>query len=210
MRAQGARATIEALPDDSSLLRWPGVAAGFALPTPRASLLATLPIGSLTVIAVGLARAEGAARLDLAALIAADGAALRLVGLEVMGWHGADGARLSTRLAGVGDRSRVRLLRQSALPLGPTRWEREHWTDYLALGAGPRLVDAPVRAPLPETRQHALAQHRMRAAALVDAADNQLTTALLDQAGLQVATFSLSVSAQPSMRQAPSGPRTIV
>jgi hypothetical protein len=93
------------------------------------------------------------------------------------------------------------LRRDSAVAASATLWRREEWTDYLRWVAPLGLVDAPVRAPLPGTRQAAVAEWRRRAAGLL-AGGGRLDAAGLAAAGLQEAGFSLSVSMQPSMRQA--------
>mgnify|MGYP001036457391 CR=1 FL=1 len=138
-------------------LTWVG--RGAVLLPGAARPLGMLALAGVTLVALAV---PADARLTLLALCGrADGARPRLLGLEVLDWHGADGAHLETRFASAGDGVRIRLARQAAAPRDRLRWRREAWTDYLAWrGAG--LADAPVRPPPPGTWQARLGGLRAR------------------------------------------------
>lgn len=180
------------------------------LPAEQARLQAPLSLGGHDLAVVRFTLRDGDAVLEIAAIAQVADDAIALLALEPLAWRGADGARLNTQLAAAGDRSRLRLLRDYAVARGPTLWEREGWTDFLAWNSASGLSDAPVRPPPPDTRQYQLAMLRQRAAALVADDPPAITPAMLAAIGFQAATFSLSVKAQPSMRQTLSGPRSIV
>lgn len=210
-RAAGAL-RLERVDDTTMALTADGVARPLLLSGTKIRLLAPLPLGDSSLAAAMFTLAGGNAWLDIAAIARHDGLRIYLLALEPIAWRGRDGARLATRLSATGDRLGLRLRREAALPRSPTLWQREAWTDYLRWekpldGTPGRLVDAPVRPPLPETRQHAIALLRRQAATLVASSPAALNPALLAEVGLQAATFSLSVSVPPSMPAAPAGSR---
>jgi len=144
------------------------------LPGGGARLLAPLTCGGEVVTVAGFVLEGVGARVEWAALAMA---------LEPLGWRGSGGARMETRLVGTGDRLQVLCRRDTAVPAGPTLWRREAWTDFLAWQAPAGLVDAPVRAPLPGTRQHVVAGWRQAAASLVSTAPSIVPPALLSDIG---------------------------
>lgn len=147
------------------LFRADGIDGAIVLPAAGARLAMLLPIAGRQVAGITFA---ADATLDLVALIGWDGAMLRILGLEVLGWRRPDGAMLSSRFAGVGDRTRLRITRVAATPRPglPHHWES--WTDLLAWRDGAPLADAPVRPPLPGTAQARLAAFRRRTIAFLE------------------------------------------
>lgn len=195
-------------------LTGPGIRRPLLVPASAARLWSGLECGRERLSVARFAQEDGGAVLEWAAVALALDGEVALLALEPLAWRAASpgnigGARMATRFSATGDRRQVLWRRDVAVPDGPTLWRREAWTDYLAWTPPCGLVDAPVRAALPGTQQHMVAQWRRRAAALVMAAPHALTPGVLAGAGLQAASFSLAVSATPLMRQ-PSGPRIIV
>ena len=153
----------------AALLAWPGASArafdvieeeftdlaGIGVPAQRVRMLATLKLGGTPVPVLGFAADVAEGVRDLFAVVANG----RVVALEVLAWHGADGARLSTRLSAVTDGVRLRLERTAS-----ARWGKgthhEEWIDYLAWQAEAPMADAPVRPVLAGTWQAALAAQR--------------------------------------------------
>jgi hypothetical protein len=119
---------------------------------------------------------------------------LLLLGLEVLGWTGADGGMLSGRFAGAGDRTRLRIEREGVTPMPgrPRAWE--NWTDYLAWRDHAPLAAALVRTPLPGTWQAKLAALRDQTDALLPASRQSVSPALLRVA---LVAFSPEGTASP-------------
>ena len=109
------------------------------------------------------------ATCELVAIVGADAAGLRIVGLEVAAWARADGAHLSTRVGALPDGGGLLLHCAAATP-GPGRltWRREAWTDLLRVGSAGALRAVPTRAAGPGTWQAALSARRDRVAALLE------------------------------------------
>ena len=213
-RAPSARLRLEPALADMVALTGPGIRRPLLLPAAGTVLLAELACGSENLTVARFALEDDGAMLEWAAVALAQDGAVTLLALEPLAWRaapqiGRPSARMATRFASAGDRSRVLWQRDVAVRETPTLWRREAWTDYLAWTPPHGLADAPVRPPVPGTHQHQVAQWRRRAAALVASAPRALTPAALASAGLQAASFSLATSATPLIRQ-PSGPRIIV
>ena len=155
------------LPQERLAFRASGLTGAVTLPAARARLLALLPIAArqVAVLAFGADPPGSAARLDLAAFVGWDGAGLRVLALEVLGWANGHGGVLASRFAATGDRTGFALVRDAAAPRGAGTWRREHWTDMLAWGVGATLVDAPLRPPLAGTWQAQLGVMRAAVAA---------------------------------------------
>jgi hypothetical protein len=149
------------------------------LPQGRARLVALLPIAGRDVAAVAFAADPPGGTLDLLALIGWDGACLRVLGLEVLNYSGPNGASLSSRFAGVGDRSRISIARTASTPRRglPKRWE--NWIDYLAWRDGAPLADAAIRTPLAGTRQADLGAIRAEIITALSPPCQAVTAALL-------------------------------
>jgi hypothetical protein len=177
--AVAARLTLDPAGDDQAALRFDGIEGAITLPSARVRIVFALPIAGREVAGIAFAADPPGAALDLVALCGWDGACLRLLGLEILGFAGADGANLASRFAGVGDHTRLRIERAAAIPRPglPLRWES--FTDFLAWRAQAPLADAPVRPPLPGTRQAALAAARARVAALLDEPCQAVTAPIL-------------------------------
>jgi hypothetical protein len=145
-----------------------GIDGAITLPAVRARIAFALPIAGREVAGVAFAADPPGGSLDLVALCGWDGACLRILGLEILSYAGADGASLASCFAGVGDRSRLRIERTASVPRHglPLRWES--WTDLVAWRDQAPLADAPVRPPLPGTRQAALAAGRARVFTLLN------------------------------------------
>jgi len=178
-RAAPGGLRLETGPEGVAALTGPGVRRSLLLPGSGARLLAPVACGGEAMSVVSFQLEEAGARVEWAALAVAVQDRVALLALEPLSWRGADGARMSTRLMAAGDRRHVLLQRDSAEPLGPTLWRREAWTDMLAWQAPAGLADAPVRPPLPGTRQHAVAAWRRRAAAVVAGGPSVISPALL-------------------------------
>jgi len=206
--AQAATLRLEQAADGLAALTGPGIRRPLLLPAQSTTLLPTLACGGETLAVATFRDASNGAALDWLVLALPQDGTVALLALEPLTWR-SDAARMNTRISASGDRMRLLCHRDSASRETPTLWRRETWTDHLAWAPPCALADAPVRPPLPGTRQHALAHWRRRAAALVDTAPTTLSPAVLAAAGLQAATFSLSVSITPSMHQ-PSPRRSIV
>jgi hypothetical protein len=152
-----------------SVLAWPraparaadGVAeenatlGGIGVPAARARVLAAFPLGGAPAVALAFAADLPEGTRDLLGVAAAG----RVVALEVLSWHGADGSRLYTRLTVVPDGRRLRLERSASAPRGHG-FRREQWTDYLAWQEAGPMADAPVRPVLAGTWQAGLAAQR--------------------------------------------------
>ena len=152
-----------------SALAWPGAVVraadveeaeratlgGVGVPAGRARVLAGFPLGGVPVQALAFAADLAEGTRDLLAVIAGG----RVVALEVLIWHGADGSRLYTRLSVVPDGRRLRLERNASAPRG-RGFRHEQWTDYLAWREAGPMADAPVRPVLAGTWQAALAAQR--------------------------------------------------
>ncbi|MCW3473995.1 hypothetical protein [Limobrevibacterium gyesilva] len=154
-------------------LRCEGIDDAVTVPGARARIAMLLPVAGRDIAGIAFAADGIAGRLDLMALAGWDGARLRILGMEVLGWAGADGSSLSSRFAGVGDRTRLRVQRVAAMPRpgapkvgAPKVWET--WTDLLAWRDRAPLADSPVRPGAPGSWQARLAAMRARAAALLD------------------------------------------
>lgn len=160
VRDRPARMALEPNDPDRVMFSRQGLAGAVAVPQSRARIAFVLPIAGRDVAGIAFAADTPDTTTDLVALVGWDGAMLRILGLEVLKSSGPDGARLSSRFAGVGDRTRLSITRTAANPRPglPKRWES--FTDYLAWHALSPLADAPVRAPLPGTRQAALSAVR--------------------------------------------------
>jgi hypothetical protein len=155
------------LPRERVAFRAAGLEPAIGLPAPRARVAGLLPIAGrqVAVLAFGADPPGSGARLDLAAIVGWDGAALRVLTLEVLNWRAASGAWLATRFAATGDRMRLALTREAAAPRGALPWQREGWIDMLAWREGAALADAPPRPPAAGTWQARLASMRARVAA---------------------------------------------
>lgn len=199
-RAEGGLRLIDG--PQGVVLTGDGVVAPLALPGTAGRLLPGLVLGG---VAVSVVRFTVAA-LSWGVFAARRGDAVVALALEPLEWRGAGGARMATRVSVSG--GLVVLRRDSAVPATATLWRREDWTDYLRWVAPLGLADAPARAPLIGTRQATVGEWRRRAAGLV-AGGGALDAAGFAAAGLQDEGFSLSVRAQPSMRQ-PAPSRTMV
>ncbi len=159
------------LPRERVAFRATGLPGGVILPVARAAIRAVLPLAGREVALLSFAADPSPGplpqgQLDLAAIVGWDGAALRLLALEILTWQAASGhdaalgARLTTRIAATGDRTRLRLERDAAASRGNLTARRESWTDLLAWHAGAALADAPQRPPLAGTWQQRLAVAR--------------------------------------------------
>lgn len=160
-----SRAWAQLLPLDASLvlLQPAGGDAAILLPGLRAHLALAGRLGGVPLLAASFGVA-GNGTLDLLAICG--GAPFRLRALELWRWQAADGADIATRLSISGDGSTLRLARDAARPLSPTRWARESWADTLLWGNG-ALVDQPVRPPPAGSWQARLAAIRLRTADLL-------------------------------------------
>jgi len=206
--AQAATLRLEPAADGLAALTGPGIRRPLRLPARAARMLPTLACGGETLAVAAFRDAADGAALDWLVLALPQDGSIALLALEPLTWR-TDATRMNTRISAAGDRMRLLCQRDSASRETSTLWRRETWTDHLAWTPPCTLADAPVRPPLPGTRQHALALWRHRAAALVDTAPTALSPAVLAAAGLQAATFSLAVSITPSMYH-PSARRSIV
>lgn len=177
--ALAAPVTLEPSDPDQAALRFAGIDDPVTVPQDRARIAFMLPIADREVAGVAFAADPPGAKLDLVALAGWDGACLRLLGLEVLSFADASGASLSSRFAGVGDRTRLRIERSGSVPRPglPLHWES--WTDLLAWHDQGPLADAPVRMPLPGTRQAALAAARARVIALLTEPCRSVTPSLI-------------------------------
>jgi hypothetical protein len=156
--------TLTADGPNQAALRCEGIDGTVHVPLGRARIAAILPVADRDIACVAFADdpPSGDGDLDLVALIGWDGAALRVLGLDVLHWTGLDGSLLNCRIAGIGDRTRLRLAREATGPSAqPRRWEQ--WTDYWQWTNAAPLRDTPVRPPPSGTWQARLAQARGRA-----------------------------------------------
>jgi hypothetical protein len=173
----GRDGALSLTPDgNQAVFRCDGIDGAITLPDAEARIAMALPIAGRQVAGIAFAAAVS---LDLVALVGWDNARLRILGLEVLRWQSADGAMLSSRFTGVGDRTRLLVAREAATPRPglPRRWET--WTDLLAWRDGAPLADAPVRTPLAGTMQARLAALRRRCTALLDPPLQTLTADML-------------------------------
>ena len=160
------------------------------LPARRARLLAAFPLAGREVLAAAFAGDRSPAeavehgRLDLVALIGSDGAALRVLGVEMLSWQGPGGASFDTMLDAPGHGVALRLARVATPPERATRSFHLIWSDYLAWRQGGPLADAAPRPPRPGTWQAALARIRGQVAALLVPPCTTLTLNLLAPTGL--------------------------
>ncbi|MCC6717140.1 MAG: hypothetical protein IT555_04590 [Acetobacteraceae bacterium] len=200
-RAAPAALRLEAVGEGVAALTGTGVRRPLLLPAGGARLLPALACGGEMLSVAGFALAEGGAVLEWAAVALALDDAVVLLALEPLRWRGAEGGRMGTRISASGDRMRLVLQRDSAMPAGPTLWRREAWTDYLAWAPPCGLADAPVRAAPADTRQHEVADWRRRAARLVAEGPAALTAAGFAAAGLQTARFTLAAGGPPTPRR---------
>jgi hypothetical protein len=172
------------LPPDRVALRADCVAGQIDAPAGRARIAAVLPLADRDVAMLGIAAdPPSGGQLDLMAIVGWDGSALRLLALEVLSWQAPGGARLATRVAAVGDRSRLRLARDAAAPRNGGSWRHESWIDLLAWHDGGALADAPPRPPLPGTWQAHLAQSRAGVIARLGMACQSVSDELLALCG---------------------------
>jgi hypothetical protein len=130
-----------------TLFRAEGMDGAIALPCPGARMAGLLPIAGRQVACLAFAVPSLRGELSAIALAGWDGDGLRLLGLELADWRGAQGGRLWSRYGGVADRTRLRIGREAAVvrPDKPRAWE--NWTDYLAWREGAALAQALVRPP---------------------------------------------------------------
>ena len=179
LRGRPARMALEPDDPDQVMFSREGVIGAVALPQARARIAFVLPIAGREVAGIAFGSDGRGATLDLVALVGWDGACLRILGLEVLKASGPDGALLSSRFAGVGDRTRLSITRTAADPRPglPKRWE--NFTDYLAWCELAPLADAPVRPPLPGTRQAALSAVRANVIGLLSPPCQAVGPALL-------------------------------
>jgi len=170
---------LEPADPDKAAFSGQGIVGSVTVPQGRARIAFLMPIAGREVAAVAFAADQPGCTLDLVALVGWDGACLRILGLEVLNFSSQDGASLSSRFAGVGDRTRLGVARTAAVPRPglPKRWE--NWTDLLAWRDFSPFADAPVRTPLPGTRQAALADIRAQVIALLSPPCQAVTPALL-------------------------------
>jgi hypothetical protein len=164
---------------DQAVFRAGGIVGAVALPQARARIAMWLPIAGREIVGIAFAADPPGGMLDLLALIGWDGACLRVLGLEIWNFAGADGASLASRFAGVGDRTRIRISRTAGIPRPglPKRWET--WIDLLSWQALSPLADAPVRTPLPGTQQAELAGIRAQVIESLSPACQAITPAQL-------------------------------
>jgi hypothetical protein len=177
--AAAAHMALEPSGDDQVTLRIDGIGGAITVPRERARIAFAVPIASREVAGIAFAADPAGASLDLVALCGWDGTWLRILGLEILSYAGADGARLASRFAGVGDRTRLRIERTASVPRPrlPLRWES--WTDLLAWRDQAPLADAPVRPPLPGTRQATLAAARANLIALINEPRQTVTAPMI-------------------------------
>jgi hypothetical protein len=177
-----------------SMFHADGLPGTVTLPSSDARLAALLPIAGREIACIAFPADPPGGRMTLMALAGWDGDGLRLLGLEVQAWTGADGGMLSSRFAGVGDRTRLRIEREGATaqPGRPRAWE--NWTDYLAWRDHAPLAAALVRTPLPGTWQARLAALRDQTDALLTASRQSVSPALLRAA---LAAFNPEGTASP-------------
>ena len=123
-------------------------------------------------------------------------------------WHARAGAaEYGSTLRLAGDGSQLELVHDWAQMERPGLWRREHWTDRFAWGADGRLTEHPSYPPDATSAQARFAASRAAIAALLPNPARWVPDAAIR---LQTDSFSLGTSAQPSIRQTPSAPRSIV
>jgi hypothetical protein len=184
-----------------------GVPGAVSLPSPDARLVALLPIAGREIACIAFPADAPSGRLELMALAGWDGDALRLLGLEVLGWTGADGGTLSSRFAGVGDRTRLRIEREGATPRPGRTRQWENWTDYLAWRDHAPLAAALVRTPLPGTSQARLAALRDQTDALLPTSRQSVSPALLRAALTAFSPEGTASPPPPDRSMPPAGSR---
>jgi hypothetical protein len=136
--------------------------AGIFVPAARARLLARVRLGGEDAAFIAFAADLPEGERDLFVIAAAG----RVMGIDILTWHGTDGSRLFSRIAAVPDGVRVRLERVGSAPRG-RGVRREAWIDYLAWQANAAMTDAPVRPVLAGTWQAALAEQRVHSLGLL-------------------------------------------
>jgi hypothetical protein len=164
---------------DQAVFRGGGIVGAVTLPQDRARIAMLLPIAGREIAGIAFAADPPGGTLDLLALIGWDGARLRVLGLEIFNYAGADGASLASRFAGVGDRTRISIARTAGIPRSGLTKRWETWIDLLAWHGLSPLADAPVRPPLPGTRQAELAAIRARITASLSPTCQTITPAQL-------------------------------
>ncbi len=123
-------------------------------------------------------------------------------------WHARDTiAEYGSILRLTGDGSQAELVHDWARHERPGLWRREHWTDRFAWGPDGRLMERASHKPDTETAQARFAQSRAAIAVLLPNPARLVPDAAIK---LQTDSFSLGSNAQPSIRQTPSGPSSIV
>lgn len=123
-------------------------------------------------------------------------------------WHAHDStAEYGSILRLAGDGRQLELVHDWAHHERPSVWRREHWTDRFAWGADGGLTELPSHPPADNSIQARFARSRAAVTALLPNPARFVPDAAIR---LQTDSFSLGSSAQPSIRQTPSGPRSIV
>ena len=123
-------------------------------------------------------------------------------------WHARNShAEYGSILRLAGDGSQVELVHDWARHDRPGLWQREHWTDRFAWGPDGRLTERPTQPPAEASVQARFAASRAAIAALLPNPARFVPDAAIR---LQTDSFSLGSKAQPSIRQTPSAPRSIV
>ncbi len=173
---------------DDALLRITieGVVVPFEIPALRARLLSILPVADreVMIVAFGVDR-EPSITQDLIAIIGWDGSTERILGIENLSWHRADGADLSLRLFATADRRRLLLSYLATIPRrSATDLVRTGWNDFLQWQDGAALVDAPPRPPIPDSAQRYLADIRARVLARIAAPSCSISAPELAPTGL--------------------------
>jgi hypothetical protein len=182
------RVVLERAEDGRAVMRCESTPQTITFPATRARIAMMLPLAGRDLAGLAFGADTPAGRLDLLALAGWDGAQLRILGLEVLAWTGADGSSLSSRFASYGDRSALRVQRTAGSRQPPaegkparTRWES--WTDVLAWKDRSILTDAPIRPGAERSWQARLAERRARLAALLQPACTDVTMEMVALAG---------------------------
>ena len=134
------------------------------------------------------------------------GPGFALQGVQLWHAHGST-AEYGSMLHLAGDGSQISLVHDWARLERPGLWQREHWTDRFGWGADGRLTELPTHPPADTSVQALFASSRAAIAALLPNPVRFVPEAAIR---LQTESFSLGSRAQPSMRQTPSVPRSIV
>ena len=123
-------------------------------------------------------------------------------------WHGRDPtAEYSSILRLAADGSQLMLVHDWARQEHKGVWRREHWTDRFGWDADGRLTELPGHKPDDTSAQARFVVSRAAISRLLPDQARFVPQAAIT---LQTDSFSLASKAQPSMRQPPSGPRSIV